>query len=291
MSSLLTFKISIPTTDSFIGRECNNPDCKKYFKVHTNYFKEELFCPYCGMQFPRDQLWTPEQLDFAKQNAIEEGAAYVTNKFDEMMKDVFRSSGSSKSGFSISYKSNGPYRKKIILPPSERNTDTELECSSCGSKFQVIGIFGFCPCCHEDNIVIYDTNIKILLDEIKSSKNPDRSLRHAYNDLVSTFEEYCKRKNKTGKKFNFQNLDVTEKFFRDQFHKELFCNIESLETEVIKRFFQKRHVFQHNKGVIDKKYVEVIPADVLLLGKQATLTVEEFMDATSVLRKMIINII
>jgi hypothetical protein len=243
------------------------------------------------MQFSKDQLWTPEQLDFAEQNLVEEGMAYVTNEFDKMLKGVFKSSGSSKSGFSMSYKSNGPYRKKIIAPPSERVTDTELECSSCGSRFQIIGIFGFCPCCHEDNIVIYDTNIKILLDEIKSSKSPDRSLRHAYNDLVSTFEDYCKRRNKTGKKFNFQNLDTTEKFFRDQFHKELFLNVTSSEIEIIKRFFQKRHVYQHNKGIIDQKYVEVIPADISLLGKKASLTVVEFVDATSVLRKMIINII
>lgn len=291
MSNLLTFKISIPTTDSFIGRECNNPDCKKYFKIHTGYFKDELFCPYCGIQFPKDQLWTPEQLDFAKQNAIEEGTAYITNEFDKMLKDVFRSSGSSKSGFSMSYKSNGPYRKKIISPPSERNTDTELECSSCGSKFQVIGLFGFCPCCREDNIVIYDTNIRILLDDINSSKSPDRFLRHAYNDLVSTFEEYCKRKNKTERKFNFQNLDVTEKFFRDHYHKELFSDITQPEVEVIKRFFQKRHVYQHNKGIIDQRYVEVIPSDVSLLGKTASLTVDEFMHATSILRNMIINII
>jgi hypothetical protein len=215
MSNMLSFKISIPTENGFVGRECNNSDCKRYFKIHQESLKEDMYCPYCSKLFNKNELWTPEQLEFAKQNVIEEGTAYVVNELDKIFKDAFRSQNARKPGFSVTYKSNGPYRKKSISSSPERSTDSELVCSSCRARFQVIGLFGFCPCCKEDNIVVYDTNIKILIDEIEKSGNQERSLRHAYNDLVSTFEEYCKRKNTTNRKLNFQNLDVVEMFFKD----------------------------------------------------------------------------
>ncbi len=290
MSSQLTFRISVPTQDSFLGRECNNPECKRYFKIHIDHFKDEMFCPYCGVLFDKEQLWTQEQLDYAKKHVIEEGTAYVVNELDKIFKHAFKKNSSNRSGFSVTYKSNGPYKKKHISSPSERDTDTELECVTCHSKFQIIGLFGYCPCCHEDNIIVYDTNIKILLDEIKSSSNQEKSLRHAYNDLVSTFENYCKNKNTTGKRHNFQNLDIAKNFFMNNYRKELFNGITPGELETIKRFFQKRHVYQHNKGYIDQKYIEIIPSDSPLLGSKAVLTLEEFNKSTALIRKILLNL-
>jgi len=292
---MLTFKISIPTEGGFVGRECNNPDCKRYFKIHQDFFKDDMYCPYCGSLFNKDRLWTQDQLAFAKAHAIEEGTAYVMGEMDKMLRGVFGNlSSSKKSGFlnvSVSYKSTGPYRKKQIVPPIEKQVDTELDCSNCNARFQVFGIFGFCPCCKQDNIIVYDTNIKILLNYINTSDNKDRTLRHAYNDLVSTFEEYCKKKNLTDKKYNFQNLDIAELFFREKFNKELFARLPQKDIEKIKRFFQKRHVYQHNKGVIDEKYVQIIPSDVHLLNTKAKLEVNEFTDTTTIMRQIILNII
>lgn len=292
---MLTFKISIPTEGGFVGRECNNSDCKRYFKIHQDFFKDDMYCPYCGSLFNKNQLWTQDQLAFAKAQAIEESKAYVMDEMDKMFRDVFGNrSSSKKSGFlsvSVSYKSAGPYRKKQITPPAEKQVDTELDCSSCSARFQVFGIFGFCPCCKQDNITVYDTNIEILLKEIDAATNKDKALRHAYNDLVSTFENYCKRRNLTSKRYNFQNLDSVSDFFKSVHGKELFANISTKEEETIRRFFQKRHVYQHSRGVIDQLYIDVIPADSALLGKTAVLDVQEFMDATVVMRKLLLNVI
>lgn len=293
MSTTLTFKISIPTQNGFYGRECNNPDCKRYFKIHQDSLKDKMYCPYCGLLFNKNELWTQYQLEYAQKNAKEEAMAYASKKLSNMLEKTFgRQSGSSKKDFlniSVSYKQGNPYRKKHISPPTEKEVDSEIECSECKARFQVYGIFGYCPLCKCDNIMIYDTNISIILTEIGNASDENRALRHAYNDLVATFENFCKKKNQTEKKYNFQNLESAEKFFKDVYGINLFDELKKDEVLIIKRLFQKRHVYQHNKGVIDLKYIDVIAEDVSLLGQVAPLDIEEFRGATTVMRKILLK--
>lgn len=283
--SIVSFKISIPNTDGFVGRECNNPECKRYFKIYQGSFKDDMYCPYCGNLFNKNELWTQDQLLFARENAIEEGTAYIMSRMDEIFKNAFRNARN------VTYKSAGPYRKKTVVPPHEKNVDIEIECSKCNARFQVYGIFGYCPICTYENIMIYDTNISIILSDIEKSQDKNRALRHAYNDLVSTFEDFCKRKNRTGRRYNFQNLDSANDFFMSTLDKDIFVEVSEDEVLTIKRLFQKRHVFQHNKGIIDQKYIDIVPEDISLLNTIAVLSIEEFKDATAVLRKILLNII
>ena len=291
MSKTLTFKISIPTQDGFFGRECNNPDCKRYFKIHQNSLKDEMYCPYCSLLFNKNELWAQDDLKYAQENLEEEAKTYVSTEFSQMLSETFgKQSGSSKNS-SFSYKIGSPYRKKYISPPTEKEVDSEIECSECKAKFQVYGIFGYCPLCKCDNIIIYDTNISIIFTEIENASDKNRSLRYVYNDLVSTFEDFCKKRNKSRKKYNFQNLEIAENFFKDEFGISLFNGLDNDEILTIKKLFQKRHIYQHNKGVIDQKYIDIIPEDGSLLNQIAPLEIEEFKDATHIIRKILLKII
>lgn len=120
MSNILTFKISIPNEDGFVGRECNNPECKRYYKIHQESFKDDIYCPYCGELFNKNELWTQDQLSFAKAKVIEEGTAHIMGKMDEIFKNAF------KNTKNVTYKSSGPYQKKYITPPIEKKMDAEI---------------------------------------------------------------------------------------------------------------------------------------------------------------------
>lgn len=295
MSNILTFKISIPHTNGFFGRECNNPECKRYFKIHKESLKDDMYCPYCGKFLNKNQLWTKEQLHHAEKNAYEEGMKYVSHKIDNILEKTFgKTLKTSSRGFmsiSSSYKRGSPYIKSQIPPPREKEVDSEVECSQCKAMFQVYGIFGYCPLCKYDNIIIYDTNISIILTEIDNAQDKNRALRYAYNDLVATFEGFCKKRNHTGKKYNFQDLNTVRRFFKNTISKDIFNGIQSDELLTIKRLFQKRHAYQHNKGKIDQKYIHIIPEDEVFLNTVAVLCLEEFKEATEVLRKMLLNVI
>lgn len=294
MDNKLTFKISIPSQNGFYGRECNNPECKRYFKIHQDSLKDNMHCPYCGLLFNKNELFTPDQLKYAQEVGREKAISYVQNQLNQMIDKAFGNINSQNNGglFSISI-SHKPanYEEKLIPSPVEKRVDSEIECSECKAKFQVYGIFGYCPLCNYDNIVIYDTNISIILSAIDNATDKNRELRHAYNDLVSTFEDFCKKRNKSQKKYNFQNLESVDNFFRDNYGINFFEKLNDDEALTIKRLFQKRHVYQHNKGIIDQKYISIIPEDISLLGQTAILYCEEFRNTAAIMRKLLLKII
>ena len=286
MSSHITFKISIPSDKGFVGRECKNPECKRYFKVLFSSLKDKMYCPYCGMLFDKSELITNDQLDYVREAGIEKARAYGFNK----LRDMFKEAGRGNKG--LIWKPGNAYIPKAVSPKYlEKKVDSEFECAQCKAIFQIYGIFGYCPSCRCDNALIYDTNIQMILKEIDNSSDKKRALRHAYNDLVSTFENACKNKNVSDKKYNFQNLESAKEFFHDHFNIDMLHGLSSDETLSIMRLFQKRHVYQHSRGIIDQKYIDIIPEDSTLLNMEAPLTREEFIKGAEAMRKILVKII
>lgn len=281
--SNLTYKISIPTDNGFWGRECKL--CSKYFKIDSNQIKEEMFCPYCGELQRNDDLWTKQQEKEVNRIAGQIGKQILEKELDKMLKGIV--SGSKHMSY------NPGSRTQITKPLShlEKEVDTQLECPKCKMKFQVYGIFGFCPGCRADNVLIYEANLDLILQEIDNSSNVNRSLRHAYNDFVATFESYCKRtseKHKLGS-VNFQNLKNTRKLFKKN-GIDIYKGLSDLEKTSIKRVFEKRHAYQHSNGIITQEFIKNVPQDSKLLDTIATLSRDEFSNAVNVLKKMLKNI-
>ena len=277
--SIIEYKISFPTDKGFWGRECNI--CNKYFKIDSEKIKDNLFCPYCGNLQPNKELWTKEQNEVGRKIAYQVGKRYIEDEVGKMFKDIFNNSKT------ITFTPGS--RTKITQPSThvEKEVDTEIKCPTCDMTFQVYGIFGFCPWCKEDNILIYEANLNILIQEIDYSKDPNRSLRHAYNDLVSTFESYCKlvsEKHNLGV-VNFQNLKNT----KDNFKKDglnIYNGISGIEKIKIKRVFEKRHAYQHAKGKITAEFIKNIPEDSKLIDTIALLSKTEFLEGVEILKKV-----
>ncbi|MBK6965080.1 MAG: hypothetical protein IPH20_14365 [Bacteroidales bacterium] len=55
----LTYRISIPTDNGFLGRQCKK--CDKYFKIDADQIKDNLHCPYCGELQAWNDMLTKEQ--------------------------------------------------------------------------------------------------------------------------------------------------------------------------------------------------------------------------------------
>jgi hypothetical protein len=141
---------------------------------------------------------------------------------------------------------------------------------------------------------IYDTNIAIILREIQKSDSPDRALRHAYNDLVTTYESFCKKNacGIQGDQPSFQELFPAKRFFKEHKSIDIFDGLTEFELLTLRRVFQKRHIYQHDtQGIITEKYVRKVPEDGSLLGTKAALSMNEFNEAASHLRKIIDNMV
>lgn len=280
--SIITYTLSIPTDNGFLGRECSS--CNRYFKIYLDDKKEHLYCPYCGTHQPDDDTWTKAQQQVIDKVAEDFATKFVEDELDKMFGRLAR--GSKHMKYSRGTK------RTIVQPPThhlETKVDSEIKCSSCKTRFQIFGIFGFCPGCKEDNINIYEVNLQIIKDELEKSQDNQRALRHAYNDVVSTFENFCKkvadRKGLQGNA-NFQNIKNTKDFFKDA-NIDIYKNISEVEKIEVKRMFEKRHLYQHGNGTIGDKYVKNIPEDRELLGTIATLTKEEFLKGVEIVKKIL----
>ncbi len=277
-----SFTISFNTdNEGFFSRECNNENCKKKFKVFHDQIKDEMYCPYCGDKFPNDELWTTEQAGYIRKIAEQKAFQYAKDKLSEMLSGVARQSKY------MTFKA-GP--KKVFrepIKPVEREIETQILCPDCHTKFIVFGIFGYCPSCNIENMMIYDANTVIIKNEITNSKNKERALRHAYKDLVSTFEFYAKSFCKTYSLgiTNFQELSGTRKLIRKSIIGiDIYENLNEEQKLFIRRLFQKRHTYEHNAGLINDKHVKQIPEDSKLLGQKAQLCLEEFDEGCKVLK-------
>lgn len=289
MNLKTSYKISIPITNGFVGRKCSNKDCGKYFQIHQTSISKELICPYCGHKGPIDAMMTEQQKDYALNVVAEEAMSQIVGEFQNMFKGLERSTSGSK--FIKIKASSQPYHKKYIQPPVDNKIDSEITCSECNGSFQVYGIFGFCPLCKYENIKIYDANLAIIQRDIENAENKQGALRHAYGDIVSTFEDFCKKYAEKGAVVNFQNLRSAKKYFKKYKNFDIYEDLTDDEKTKIKRVFMKRHVYIHAKGLITDEFIKEVPQDAKLLGQQANLSVEEFKIGAEILRKIINNIV
>jgi uncharacterized Zn-finger protein len=279
----LFFTIQVPARDGFLSRQCNAHDCQRVFKVQKEDIPEAMHCPYCGTAFPNDQLWTNEQVTFIRESALHQARPLVAEEINKMMRKAF-----SGPGWTFKPGIREP-SKPAPVPPDELPTDSELKCPECNVRFQVEGIFGFCPGCRSENLRLYDANFAIIRREITESENPTRALRHAYADLVSTFEIFCRKEASTrglgaGR---FQSIPAARRFFRDALQLDIQEPLSLDEFLAVRRAFQKRHVLEHNAGLIDQRYIAEVPEDSSLLGQQAPLDMNELEVAATGVRRML----
>jgi hypothetical protein len=243
-----------------------------------------MYCPYCGERFPSDSLWTPAQLQFARDKAIQE----VMPQVEREVRDVFRRAFQGKKGWT--FKPGPPPRRRPDPPPPvERTVDSELICPDCATRFQVDGIFGYCPGCRAENLKLYDANLAIIRREVQTSSNPVRALRHAYADLVATFESFARKEAARHgiERGRFQNLDHTRRTLRSALGIDIFSDLDASELRTLARVFEKRHVHEHNQGIASPRYVQEIPEDQHLLGKPVPLSIEELEVAAHILRRVL----
>lgn len=278
----------MPTDEGFLGRECNGLGCGRYFRVHADGIQATMHCPYCGTRFSNDKLYTKSQVRYRQRASEDKAQEYMHGEISKVFGNLARQSRGN-SFVKFEHKPTR-YRARSVFPTyREQKVDSELVCPQCSFKFQVFGIFGFCPGCAVENILIYDVNLAIIRRDIEQSDNPRRSLRHAYSDLVSTFQIFCSQK---GSRFeadkpSFQELFPSRKFFKECAGIDILADLADSDVFTLRKVFQKRHVCQHADGKITEQYIKKIPEDGGPLGQEAELSVAELEDAARVLGQVL----
>lgn len=267
------YEITIPTDDrGYTHRLCVNCSTKFGIRSIDTDFPETIYCPYCDKYGALPEFNVPEQYQYATQEGLRQIKNDVMKELQNSMVSAFR--GSKNVKFKPATIHNEPAK---TLQQSEIPTD--MICSSCQGLYEIYGIASRCPFCSNEDIKIMEANLALIEKELGT----ERGLRQIYNDVVIAFQNLCRFYALKDKKANFQNINLSEQYFRNNFGVGMLNSLDSQNLQDMRIVFEKRHVEQHNSGIIDEKYVTNLALDNSTLGQKVSYKKDELKSALKAL--------
>lgn len=307
----------ISDSKGYLDRECPNDNCKQTFKVSMEDWKEKfsdeaVYCPVCGHKAKSDKWWTQNQLDEI-QNIVKSYAfSYIQKELDKSFKNLENAQRNNKF-FRISFK---PGKKiSFVNNPIGQSPEWEqdIQCPSCKARFSIIGTPYFCPCCGKNIIEkTFDDSmeniIKMIdsLDELKKffleSYGEDRSesmcrsiLEGTLGDIVSAFQTFAKTvfaslSEKKVRSNDFQMIQKGSDLFKEAcgFGYDSFLAQKEINSLIIA--FQKRHLFEHNEGIVDEDYLKKSGDTTYKLNERIILNKKEVIETIHTINKLSVGL-
>ena len=310
--------ISIPVTlhsdeKGYFDRECPNEDCLYTFKILMKDWEEkvsddEVHCPLCGHVDTSDKWWTQDQLEKMQEIAASWAMNYIQGELDKSFKKLERSTRNNKF-IRITYK---PGRRVTFInnPIGQREEwETEICCEKCGTHYSVIGSAYFCPCCGFNSAVnsFNDSldSIEKMLESLPEMKdmltdkyNADSAetmcqsmLESSIGYMVSAFQKFASCKydelsEKTSRVNDFQIVDKGSKLFEEETGKKYSDWLTAGELAFIKLMFQRRHLLEHNNGMVDQQYLNKSGDTSYSLGQRIIVKEADAHSLLAILRKL-----
>ena len=292
--------ISIPKdSDGYSGRECPNPECRKYFKITfgTGLKGENpCYCPYCGFSSDHSDFHTSDQIAYAKSVTIRK----ITDAFDKDLKEMefeIKPKGPFGIGVSMKVKRGSPHP---IYTYGEKELETKIECANCALKYAVYGVFAYCPDCSEHNsLQIFNNSMDVIIKTLEIVKTLDEVIANqmivnALEDCVSSFDgfgrEICHLHSShssnpnQAERIRFQNLKGALKSIKKYYGINICDGLENDEWIAAIISFQKRHLFEHKMGVIDEEYIRKTNDRDAILGRKISLDKDEIIELIRILK-------
>lgn len=280
--------INIPITfqsdeKGYFDRECPNENCLFTFKINMQDWEEkvsddEVHCPLCGHIDTSDKWWTQEQLSAMQEVVSNWAVSYIQNELDKSFKKLERSTHGNKF---IKTKYKPGHKTTFINNPLGQSPEweQEIQCPNCQTRYSVIGSAFFCPCCGYNVIeTTFDESLDSISKMIEALPEMEAMLTSLYGkdkavvmcrsmlegsigDVVSVFQKYAEARysvlsNAKARSNDFQIIEKGSDLFKALcgFGYEQWLTDDELRQMNV--MFQRRHLYEHNGGIVDTKYVE-----------------------------------
>ena len=267
MTSEITVTLE-PDDQGMIGRQCPQDDCGLYFKLRlgTGRDTESLGCPYCRAEGDLSSFFTQEQLDYAVSVAARDIVGPMMQGFKRNIERMNRC----QPGSLIQLKFSVDYKPIAIHRYVERQLEAEVTCDSCSLEFSVYGVFASCPCCGQLNALkVVLTSLETAKRKLALSEEPslDEELRQefvkdALTGSVSAFDAFGKALASShptlfpaSRRNLFQDIEALSAHLQTLGGPTLEATTGVSAWEDIKWFFQARHIYAHNAGVVDDRFI------------------------------------
>ncbi len=310
--------INIPVTfnsdeKGYFDRECPNENCLFTFKIHMDDWKEkvsdeEVHCPMCGHIDTSDKWWTQQQLDSMHKVAANCAKSYIQGELDKSFKQLERSTRGNKF-MKITYKPG--YRTTFINNPLGQSEEWEqdIQCPNCQTRYSVIGSAYFCPCCgfnviedvfdeSLDNIGKMISSLTEMEDLLTQTHGKDKAvsmcramLEGSLGDVISAYQKFAEVKYKTfspktARVNDFQIVEKGNALFFEATGKGYNTWLTDDEIDTMNMMFQRRHVLEHNGGIVDSRYLEKSNDQTYTVGQRIVIHRKDAEKLIEIIKKL-----
>ena len=301
----------------YFDRECPNENCLYTFKINMQDWKEkvsddEVHCPMCGHIDTADKWWTQEQLESMQEIAASYAMSMITKELDKAFGKLARSTRNNKF-LKITYKPS----KKITFQNNpigqSEEWETDITCEKCGTRYSVIGSAYFCPCCgHNSAVSAFNESTDSIEKMLKSLPEMKQLLTESYGrdkaetmcrgllesslgDIVSSFQKFasCHYDKLTGEISRVNDFQIVEKgsqLFKDATGKGYEEWLSDKELHDMIMFFQRRHLIEHNNGMVDQKYVDKSGDNSYVIGQRLVVKESDAYALLAIIKKLAIGL-
>jgi hypothetical protein len=187
---------------------------------------------------------------------------------------------------------------------SEESQQNHYTCASCGSSDDILGRYGYCSCCGTRN------DLQELTRDIDSIKAKTREriktgdpLEPAVLDAVRAFDsaarQYAKQlatwvpmredRREALEGTLFHNLKKAEDL-KPWFGIDLMDGVDASDAAFARRMFLQRHVYEHNGGEVDQRYLDESGDTSVRLKQALRETPESVFRLTGLIMRMARNL-
>jgi len=216
------------------------------------------FCPYCNVRAAGHDFLSRAQLHFVKHycdvligaiGELENGEVVIDmdEVADAVDKDI-----ADRPAFYI----------------AEESQQHKFKCKACDEFNDILGRFGYCSVCGTRNDLseFEDSTVTAVRERLNAGAPPQDCVRDAVAAFDTLAAQYGKqladqvpmthRRLSRLKQRSFHDLDEVRAIFREWFDIELCAGMKDAEVANVKLMFFRRHIYEHNGGEVDQKYLD-----------------------------------
>ncbi|MEU6553662.1 hypothetical protein ABZ915_25790 [Streptomyces sp. NPDC046915] len=291
-------RVSVPSDDNgFFGRQC--PECSLVFRMDVQQYEAlpdslALWCVYCGHHAEHSEFMTEQQRDRIMRAAGDFAMQMVSQELDKMFGGLARTSRG--GSISFSYRSQ-PFYPRPLPGIDEEQLVRVRTCAGCQNNYAVFGEHRYCPVCGQlpaasvafdalqadtarlDALEALPTDAKALLREQGVFT---RNWVDTVENVVGVVEALASSLFRAavpnaasllnGKGAIFQRLDHMADLIVTAGFPDLRTTLGSQTWQRLLETWAARHVFTHNDGIVDEKYLIKVPGSSAQIGQRLVLT-------------------
>lgn len=236
------------------GHQC--PRCQGYWRAQGCPSRWKMTCAYCGLRAPTHSFRTPGQIKYVE--------ACI-----ELVQQALGSGVDGESAIDMDEVADavGKDSKKPKFYYAEESQQNKYNCAACGVFNDILGKYGYCSICGTYNGV---SEVKSEIDRIIERINSSQQYEACAKDSVAIFDSFARqlskqlvrripmtpgRKKYWGKKL-FHNLKPSAEDMKEVFDIDMFEKLKNEDIDFASLMFHRRHVYEHNGGEVDEKYIK-----------------------------------